>query len=65
MAHSPQHYHDAAASLRRLAESLPEAPLREELFKLARDYELLAARVQQRDADAAENEPASKPKFST
>ncbi len=65
MAHSSEHYLETAASLRRLAESLPVGHLKDELAQLAADYELLAERVQQRDANVTEIPHAPRPKSST
>jgi hypothetical protein len=62
MAHTPQHYRDTAVSLRALAASLPDTHLRGELLKLAADYEVLASRAEERDADWAADPPAAKSK---
>ena len=63
MSHSPQHYRDTAASLRRLAEALPKERLRNELLKLAQDYESLADSAERRNADMVADKPSSKSKM--
>ena len=52
--YDPEHWHQRAEKMRRLAEEMKDAATKEKMVRIARDYETLALRAKQRSKGSPE-----------